>query len=121
MSDAIKAIGAGIALLFILAALIFGGWEAGWWFTTQNVNRTTNVIRHSNSAQQSDIDATRNGASAIAGIDVQLTTPGITPDTKAALKGQRTFIVNQTCGVAQQIDVVNQPPDVVRFIATECH
>lgn len=39
---AFASVAAGVILL---GALIIGGWQAGWWFTAQNVNRTDKVTQ----------------------------------------------------------------------------
>lgn len=47
-----KLIGAGLLAVVVLAGLIFGGWQAGWWFKTQNTNRQAHLYRHSYENQQ---------------------------------------------------------------------
>ena len=41
----------GLIVAALLAALILGGWQAGWWFQQQDVNRQTKIIQNSDSNQ----------------------------------------------------------------------
>lgn len=47
-----KWFGTGLFFLLVLSGLIFIGWHAGWWFTSQNANREAHVIRQGYSNQQ---------------------------------------------------------------------
>jgi hypothetical protein len=46
----------GSVAVVATGALIFGGWQAGWWFRTQNVNRSAAINRQSLGFQQARVD-----------------------------------------------------------------
>lgn len=44
--------------VLVIAGIVIGGWQAGWWFANQNINRQTHMIHNSysfQSATQSDL------------------------------------------------------------------
>lgn len=52
MKTTLKATLATLGVIAIVTGIIFGGWQAGWWFKTQNTNRQAHLYRHSYEAQQ---------------------------------------------------------------------
>ena len=51
-----RALVLGSIAVIATGALIFGGWEAGWWFKAQNVNRSAAINRQSLGFQQARVD-----------------------------------------------------------------
>lgn len=88
-----KAALATVAGLVVAAAVVLGGWQAGWWFRGQNVNREYQVNTHSQGYVQAQVDHARNLA---VGYDASND-----PGQKAVLKGQFCAIY---------LDLGQQPP-----------
>jgi hypothetical protein len=87
--------GVGVFALIVLGALILGGWQAGWWFTNQDNNRTAHMVQNGYANQSSLISALDN--------DIQQLS-GITGSDQAAV-AQRIAIGNDACKAASQITV----------------
>jgi len=109
-----------IALLAVISGVVIGGWEAGWWFRQQDTTRTTDMIRHSVSAQNSYVDDVENSLTQLKALGVQLDDPNLDPAQKPGLEGEKTAIINQTCIVARKIDPSEMQPDIAQFLATDC-
>ena len=110
-----------VLALVVTGGVIFGGWEASWWFRNQNVNRETHVQRHSIQWQQSYETAAQQGIASVRQLDVQIADPSLTAGQKAGLQGERVAIVAQTCQQAALIDPSYATPDVTAFTAANCH
>lgn len=109
---------AGVLSVVMIFVVVFGGWELGWWFKTQNTNRNTHLYQHSYGAQTADNDAFQNDLQAIAAINVQIQTPGNSVAEINALKAQRQAVMNQACVVGKRL---YQPPaDVLYFVKVNC-
>lgn len=48
--------GAALLAAILVALLLVGGWQAGWWFRAQNVNRSAAINRQSLAFQQAKVD-----------------------------------------------------------------
>ena len=110
-----------VVVAFVLGLILtFVGYEANWWFTNNSNARTTNMIRHSISAQNSYVTATENYLSTIASLNTQMSDPSISADQKAALQAQKTAVINQACPIAKKIDPSEMQPDISGFITADC-
>lgn len=117
-------IGWGIGILIslaLIAGVVIGGWQLGWWFKAQNTNRTTNIQRHSNQYVTSYITAVDQDIDSIRSIDVQMADPSYTPAQKSGLQGERIAIVNDACHKANLIPANDVPQDIATFMSTDCH
>ena len=110
----------GIWLVAIIgaAAIILGGWQAGWWFTAQNADRQQQVDRTNYGAQSAYSQKLADDRATIADIGTQLANPSITPDQKTALTDQRTAITQQACQVASKL--THPTTTESAFIAGNC-
>ena len=115
----LQIIGASVVGLIVLAGLIFGGWEAGWWFRTQNVNRTAHLFQNSYGTQSAYIEQLQNQITQIDAIDVQVADTNTPASEVTALQAQKKAIINQACGIAANI-TVTMPSDEAQFAATHC-
>jgi len=114
---ALGAVGASVLALVVTCALAFGGWEAGWWFTNQNVNRQSHVLRNSYANQQTLRDQITQNIGTVLAITSQIAED---PGAGAALKAQRAAVVAIVCGDAAQVvgDPLNS--EQAGFIAANC-
>lgn len=98
-----KATALTLAGLVIFAGIILGGWQAGWWFTTQNVNRTDVLYQQSYAAQNSAEHELSQEVTEIGKVDSQLADPVVLPPQRSALTAQRVAMLNQACETAGTI------------------
>jgi hypothetical protein len=95
-----------VGIFLVIAVLTFGGWEVGWWFNTQNTNRTAHLYRSSYGNQQTLRD--------------QITAQIGTVITFQGPASQRYAIVNIVCGDAVQVTGDPLPSDQAAFVAANC-
>ena len=118
VKDYVKGAFAVVAGLAVLGGVILGGWQAGWWFTNQNVNREAHVIRNSYSNQQTLRDQITKGIGDVTDMDRQITQAS--GDNKTALTAQRRAIANQVCSEAEQVTGDELPSDQQDWVGTNC-
>ena len=120
---------AALALLglVILAALILGGWQAGWWFTTQNTSRQGQVFQASYGAQTADIQQAENLASEIASIRAEIASiraeiasTSIPAAEATQLQAQATAETTQACNLIAEITSLPVPAPLASFSAASC-
>lgn len=75
-----KGLAYGLFGFVALVAIILGGWQAGWWFTAQNVDRNYHVNTHSQQYQGGLIQQARDDARGWAA--------SMDPSQKDLLKGE---------------------------------
>lgn len=106
-----------VAAILAVALIVLGGWQIGWWFAGQNVNRESHLIRNSYSNQQTLRDEITANVQNVFAINAQIAED---PSAAPALKAQRVAVVNIICGDAVQ--VVGDPlaPSQASFINANC-
>jgi predicted negative regulator of RcsB-dependent stress response len=110
--------GVGIFALILLAALIIGGWQAGWWFASHNVNRQTQLLHNSysyQSAEQADL------SQKITDVVTETTQmAGISDSSQqyADLHAQRLAEAGLACQDAAQITAI--PAAETGWVSTNC-
>jgi hypothetical protein len=60
VTDLGKGLLAFVAIVVVLIGIVLGGWQAGWWFSNQNVNRQYQQNTHSQGYVQAQVDHLRN-------------------------------------------------------------
>ncbi len=118
MKDNAKTVAGIVAVALLIAGVIFGGWEAGWWFTTQNANRDSHVRRTTYGYQQTLRDQITKGISDVLDVDRQLTQA--TGDNATALTAQRRAMANQVCTEATQVTGDPLNADQASWISQNC-
>ncbi|MDQ2875638.1 MAG: hypothetical protein M3Y33_12925 [Actinomycetota bacterium] len=92
----------GVIGAVVLALVILGGWQAGWWFAGQNASRQTELIQNGDSNQRALIaDMTSqvaNVETATAQIDAA------SGQQKADLEAQRLGFAAIACQDAEQVN-----------------
>lgn len=89
--------------IVVLAAIVFGGWQLGWWFKTQNTNRADVLYQQSYSAQNGAEQHLGQQISELATVSTEMTDPSVSAEQKTALAGQRHAMLDQACMTAQSI------------------
>lgn len=107
-----------ILAVILLAALIFGGWQLGWWFKTQNANREAHVIRHGFSNQQTLREQVTKNIGDVLSISVQISE--VDPTTGVALKAQRKAVLAIVCQEADEVTGDPLPVDQQEFVGANC-
>jgi len=95
-------VGGSFTAILIIAVIVFGGWQLGWWFNNQNENRTTLMIRNSIGYQSnlaSEIDGQFQN---IETITAQIQSPDVQGNEVIALKAEQYADLSQLCELAQQ-------------------
>lgn len=110
-------VGGTLALVAVIAVVVLGGWLIGWWFTGQNVNRESHVLRNSYANQQTLREQITQNIGNVLSVTTQIAE---TPSAAAQLKAQRVAIVNIVCGDAAQVAGDPLSPDQASFIKTNC-
>jgi hypothetical protein len=103
-----------VVVLLVVAAVVVGGWQLGWWIKGASTNRNANIARHNDGRQIAYVAQARNLDTVLAGIDVQVRQ---SPDQAAVLTAQRLDIRNRFCAVANTVDDV--PSDLAADMARE--
>lgn len=109
---------AAVVVAVVITGITFAGYEAGWWFKSNDNMRTTNMIRHSVSAQNSYVTEVENNLPTISDLDAQIAKAPA--DQKPGLQGEKTAIVNQTCMFARKIDASEMQSDIASFLSQDC-
>ena len=106
--------------LFVVAAIVVGGWQAGWWFTSQNVNREAHVFQQGYANQSAMRDEINRKLADVNQYTVQIRNPAYKAE-KVSIEQSRSYAAMLVCGDAAQLNPGTQlPPDETQFIATNC-
>ena len=93
----------GALAVALIAGLTVGGWQAGWWFRTQNVQRQSQVIRLNYATQESYLQQVSSYIATIDGIRTQeASASGV---QLADLRAQALGVGNQACALVPQIAI----------------
>lgn len=114
---AVSLIAVSLIGLVVLAAVVFGLWQAGWWFRNQDAQRNGQVSQNSYGYQESHKDQLANQISSIKAIDVQLAATK-DPNQLAMLEAQRRAELNDACRTSDQI--TNLPADQAAWRVQNC-
>ena len=111
--------GVGLFGLLVLSALIVGGWQAGWWFSSQNATREAHQIRNSYSNQQT---LREQITAQIANTDTLTSQIAATHDANlaAALKAQRMAVAGIACQDAAEVTGDPLPVQQARWATVNC-
>ncbi len=101
--------GVGVGVLALLGLLIWGGWQAGWWFSNANATRQNQQIQNGASNQET----------LRAQITYKIADPANSP-MKSALKAQRMAIAGIACSDAAQITGVPLRSGQARWVKQNC-
>jgi len=113
-----------IAAILLVAAIMFGGWQLGWWFKVQNTKRQGQIIniqahnfRQSYGTQQALRDQITQNIGNVLTVTSQIAED---PSDAGSLKAQRAAIMSIVCSQAAQVTGDPLTPDQASFISTNC-
>jgi hypothetical protein len=103
--------------LLLIAALVIGGWRAGWWFASQNSTRQAHLVQNNYNTQEGYISAISNDVATIDGLIAQ--EPGA--PNAAQIRVQVLGVGNQACLEASYLTgSVPVPASMKAWIAANC-
>lgn len=106
-SDDVTVTGRGVVLggvaVLLAGAVVFGGWEAGWWFKAQNVNRSAAINRQSLGFQQARVDELTRKYSDYKSDKATASDPSLAPDDAARYNKQADAVMDVICQDYKQL------------------
>lgn len=105
----------------LLAVLVVGGWQAGWWFSNQNISRQFSQTVHSQQYQQALVDQMGQHLANIRGIAV--TRSGIPADSpeQVTLRAQELGELSGFCAEAGRLTSQNPAtPALMKIVHANC-
>jgi hypothetical protein len=92
-----------IVFLLVVAGVVVGAWQAGWWFQTKDIQRQSNVIRLNYATQESYLSELSQYIGTIDGIESE---EAQTSGTQLAdLQAQALSTGNQACALVPQLSI----------------
>ena len=108
-----------MARVALLGLLIWGGWQAGWWFSNANATRQNQQIQNGASNQETLRAQITSKIADVAELTTQIADPANSP-MKSALKAQRMAIAGIACSDAAQITGVPLRSGQARWVKQNC-
>ncbi len=114
-----KAVLITIASLLLLAIIVVGGWQLGWWMKSYSTSRNARIYQQSYGAQSANINEVESLIVTAKGISVQLADPNTPASETSALKAQQVAVTNEICSRALTI-TPPLPSTEAAFVAAHC-
>jgi hypothetical protein len=108
---------AGAVAAAILAALVLGGWRAGWWFSNRNASLGYQQVQLGASNQDTLRTQITAKLAEVETITVQIAAD---PPLNSPLKAQRAAVAGIVCSDAAGISGVALPAQQAAWIARNC-
>lgn len=108
-----------ILCLAVLAGVVVGGYQLGWWLREQEVNRGAEIRRGSFEYQETRRDEIVRQSGLLADLDAQLANPELTRGQRDAITAQRSALSRQLCNIAADL-IGFTTPDIDQIINQEC-
>ena len=101
----------GVAVLMaaVIVAIVLGGWQAGWWFSNQNVNRQAEQTQNGYSNQTTLRQQVTANIATADSITTQIAEAGNAGQV-AALKAQRAAVAATACMDASEVSSADPLP-----------
>jgi hypothetical protein len=120
VSDILKWVGGVVLGLLLLGAVVLGGWQIGWWFKEQNVERQSHIFRESYANQERLREDAAEKIAEVLSIEVQIGELGRSDEAQAGqLHAQAEAITAIAC---HDISQVSESPEaeLEAFAASRC-
>lgn len=112
--------GVALVALALLAGLIVGGWQAGWWFAAHDATRQYQVTQNGVSNQDTLRAQITSKLADVSTTTTQIAEAGSDPAEVSALKDQRAAEAGIVCSDAAQITGVPLPAQQGQWVAANC-
>lgn len=109
----------GLLALSIIAGVIIGGWQAGWWLRNQNTSREAHMIRNGYSNQQTLREQITQQIGNVDTITTQIAGTH-DPNLISALKAQRAAVAAIVCQDAAEVTGDPLPAQQAKWAAMNC-
>lgn len=109
-------LGAALLAVAVIAGIVFGGWQLGWWFKTQNTNREAHLQRNSYAFQQTMRENVMKGIADYRSYDTQIAE---IPSAAPQLQAQQHAELETTCQQGAQL-TGDVDPSITVFLTTYC-
>ena len=112
--------GVGLLGLALLAGLILGGWQAGWWFSNQNTNRQAQQTQNGYSNQTTLHQQVTSNIATVTSITTQIAEASDASQI-AALKAQRAAVAGTACMDASEVSTADPlPAGQQQWVSANC-
>ncbi len=107
--------------LVILAGVIVGGYQLGWWLRKNEVNRSAKINRQSYEVQQTYREKALDDITGVRELDAQIADPAYASDVPQ-LRAARVALIRETCDAISRLTTsgAGVDPDVQSFHDQEC-
>ena len=104
----------------VVAAVILGGWQAGWWFTAQNANREATVQQQGTGNQSAMRSEIPQKIADVQRYTLQIDNPAY-KNMANDIKQSRSYAAQLVCGDAAQLnDVKELAPADQSWVSNNC-
>lgn len=115
----LNGIGLAVLAVVLIAAVVVGGWRAGWWFKEQNVERQAHIYRKSYANQERLREDALEKVAAVRSIEVKVGELGPGEAGSAQeLQAQASAIGSIACRDIAQVSELE--PELESFAAGSC-
>lgn len=109
-----------VGALVLLAALILGGWQAGWWFQAHNATRQAQNTQNGYANQSTLRQQVTSQLAAVYSLTTQIAESKGDQPLIAALGPQRTAIAGIVCSDAAQVTGTPLPAQQAQWVTANC-
>lgn len=114
---------AGVVVLAIIVGITLGGWQAGWWFSNQNVNRAYQQQQNGLNNQDTNRQLIEKNFATLTNEQVQLTQAQKANDT--TMVGEVMIEMEAQAGqLCQEGEIINDavayPDDIRSWFSANC-
>jgi hypothetical protein len=109
-----------LAAIVLLAALVLGGWQAGWWFRSQDATRQAELTQNGYSNQVTLRQQVTAQFATVETVTAQIAAAGNDTSLITALQAQRAGIAGIVCADAAQISGSPLPLQQAQWAAANC-
>jgi hypothetical protein len=110
----------GVGALALIAGLILGCWQAGWWFQSHNATRQAENTQNGYSNQTTLRQQVTSQLAAVYSLTAQIAEANGNQSLIAALKPQRMAVAGIVCADAAQISGTPLPDSQAQWAAANC-
>lgn len=110
----------GVAALVLLAGLIVGGWQLGWWFQAQNATRQAQNTQNGYSNQTTLRQQVTSQLATVDTITTQIAANQGDTSLVTALDAQRMSVAGIVCSDAAQITGTPLPAQQAEWVSANC-
>jgi hypothetical protein len=116
-------IGVGLFIAALIAGLVVGGWQAGWWFSNQNATRNYQQTQNGTSNQDTLRAQITQGYVNLTQEDVQIAAAQAqyNPSLTGQLKVEASSQAGDICQLGEQVTGVPLPANQAAWLNTNCN